>query len=95
MLEKILLLTPLLLPLATAIFLNFVGKYMKVNQIALVSSLGLLGSFSATFILFVLLAVDDFHSYTFEYYQFISRGIGASTHLKVLFELLADGCDEI
>ena len=44
MLEKILLLTPLLFPLATAIFLNFVGKYMKVNQIAAISSLGLLGS---------------------------------------------------
>ena len=68
MLEKIILLTPLLLPLATAIFLNFVGKYMKVNQIAAISSLGLLGSFSATFILFVLLAVNDFQSYTFEYY---------------------------
>ena len=74
MLEKILLLTPLLLPLATAIFLNFVGKYMKVNQIALVSSLGLLGSFSGVFILFVLLAVDNFHSYTIQYYQFINRG---------------------
>ena len=51
MLEKILLLTPLLLPLATAIFLNFAGKYMKVNQIALVSSLGILGSFFGALIL--------------------------------------------
>ena len=91
MLEKILLLTPLLLPLATAIFLNFVGKYMKVNQIALISSLGLLGSFSATFILFVLLAINDFHSYTFEYYQFISRGLGASTKFEILLELRWDG----
>tara|TARA_B100000131_G_scaffold80515_1_gene77284 strand:+ start:5269 stop:7281 length:2013 start_codon:yes stop_codon:yes gene_type:complete len=90
-LEKILLLTPLLLPLATAIFLNFVGKYMKVNQIALISSLGLLGSFSATFILFVLLAINDFHSYTFEYYQFISRGLGASTKFEILLELRWDG----
>ena len=49
MLEKILLLTPLLLPLATAIFLNFVGKYMKVNQIAAISSLGLLGSLFRSF----------------------------------------------
>ena len=91
MFQKILLLAPLLLPLATAVFLNLVGKHMKVNQIALISSLGLLGSFSATFVLFLLLAVDDFHSYTFEYYQFISRGLGASTNLEIFLELRWDG----
>ncbi len=90
MLEKILLLTPLLLPLATAIFLNFVGKYMKVNQIALVSSLGILGSFFGALILFILLVLDNFHSHTIEYYQFINPDNWGG-RLSVLFELRWDG----
>ena len=86
MLEKILLLTPLLLPLATAIFLNFVGKYMKVNQIAAISSLGLLGSLSGAFLLFILLLINDFHSYTIEYYRFFG-----GQWEDIFFELRWDG----
>ena len=86
MLEKIILLTPLLLPLATAIFLNFVGKYMKVNQIAAISSLGLLGSLSGAFLLFILLLINDFHSYTIEYYRFFG-----GQWEDIFFELRWDG----
>ena len=86
MLEKILLLIPLLLPLVTAIFLNFVGKYMKVNQIAAISSLGLLGSLSGAFLLFILLLINDFHSYTIEYYRFFG-----GQWEDIFFELRWDG----
>ena len=90
MLEKILLLTPLLLPLATAIFLNFVGKYMKVNQIALVSSLGLLGALSGALILFIFLVLDNFHPYTISYYGIINAD-DWNDRLNVWFQLRWDG----
>jgi len=74
--EATILLGALLFPLGTALFLNSAGKYLKLNKITLISSLGLLGSFSGFSMMFVLLALNNFHSKNITYFNWIdSMGI--------------------
>ena len=69
--EELLLLALLLLPLGTAVFINLIGKYLKVNQIAQISSLGLAGAFSISLLLFFLLGLNNFESLSFNYFTWI------------------------
>ena len=79
--EALTLLGPLLLPLGTALFLNSAGKHLKLNQITLISSLGLIGSFSGFSLMFVFLAVNNFHSKSIIYFNWIDS-MGISFGLK-------------
>tara|TARA_B100000586_G_C20115471_1_gene432981 strand:+ start:1718 stop:3697 length:1980 start_codon:yes stop_codon:yes gene_type:complete len=88
--EAVLLLLPLIMPLGIAIFLNSAGKFMKLNQITLVSSLGLLGSFSGFSLMFVLLALNNFHSKSITYFKWIdSMGITFSLKWDGLVAVMA------
>ena len=69
--EELLLLALLLLPLGTAVLINIIGKYLKVNQIAQISSLGLAGAFSISLLLFFLLGLNNFESLSFNYFTWI------------------------
>ena len=79
--EALTLLVPLLLPLCSALFLNSVGKHLKLNQISLISSLGLLASFSGFSLMFVFLALNNFHSKNITYFNWIDS-MGISFGLK-------------